>query len=320
MKKVVALLLTLIISTLLVLPQASAAIDFKGGLLDGRTSQIGDSKTISNHLTDDDVSTGITLSKIHSVNYYVHNRFDKIDTANITAYQLVASQGAMIKFFDANNREIVPQVAVPVIDGTITPISVPDVSFVQVYNSTGGDIVVYELNVYGETSHHEPFNLIAQSDATSINLTWNSDTYKIKKYKVLRSEHEDGVYLEIANNLSDTSYIDGTVEPGKKYFYKVVAYNNKGESDPSNVASATIPITDDGRAILVVTLTTGLEKEYDLSMQEVNAFIDWYEAKQAGSGTASYAIDKHDNNKGPFKSRKDYMLFDRILTFEVSEY
>ncbi|MHA7963730.1 bacterial surface protein [Paenibacillus sp. CAU 1782] len=76
----------------------------------------------------------------------------------------------------------------------------------------------------------------------------------------------------------------------------------------------------DNRAILVVTLTTGLEKEYDLSMQEVNAFIDWYEAKQEGTGKASYAIDKHENNKGPFKSRKDYILFDRILTFEVSEY
>lgn len=63
-----------------------------------------------------------------------------------------------------------------------------------------------------------------------------------------------------------------------------------------------------------------LEKEFDLSMKEVNDFIDWYEAKQSGTGTASYAINKHDNNKGPFTSRKDYILFDRVLTFEVSEY
>lgn len=67
-------------------------------------------------------------------------------------------------------------------------------------------------------------------------------------------------------------------------------------------------------------MTTGLEKEFDLSMKEVNDFISWYEGKQAGSGSASYAINKHDNNKGPFSSRKDYMLYDRILTFEVSEY
>ncbi|WP_261378509.1 hypothetical protein [Paenibacillus agilis] len=74
------------------------------------------------------------------------------------------------------------------------------------------------------------------------------------------------------------------------------------------------------RAILVVTMMTGLEKEYDLSMDEVNAFLNWYEAKSNGVGSAKFAIDKHDNNKGPFSSRKDYVIFDKILTFEVSEY
>ncbi|MNC80688.1 hypothetical protein D3C75_1335800 [compost metagenome] len=67
-------------------------------------------------------------------------------------------------------------------------------------------------------------------------------------------------------------------------------------------------------------MNTGLEKEFDLSLEEVNAFIAWYENKQTGTGTASYAINKHVNNKGPFTSRKDYVIFDRILTFEVSEY
>ncbi|MEC0168637.1 fibronectin type III domain-containing protein [Paenibacillus graminis] len=74
------------------------------------------------------------------------------------------------------------------------------------------------------------------------------------------------------------------------------------------------------RAILVVTMNTGLEKEFDLSMEEVNSFITWYENKQAGTGKASYAIDKHDNNKGPFTSRKEYVIFDKILTFSVDEY
>jgi hypothetical protein len=78
--------------------------------------------------------------------------------------------------------------------------------------------------------------------------------------------------------------------------------------------------TNGDRALLVVTMTTGLEKEFDLSMDEVNAFITWYENKQGGSGTASYAINKHNNNKGPFSVRKDYVIFDKILTFEVNEY
>jgi hypothetical protein len=91
--------------------------------------------------------------------------------------------------------------------------------------------------------------------------------------------------------------------------------------EPAPTPEPTDPSLPTGdRAILVVTMTTGLEKEFDLSMKEVNDFISWYEGKQAGSGSASYAINKHDNNKGPFSSRKDYMLYDRILTFEVSEY
>ncbi|MEJ3720062.1 hypothetical protein WGM54_18930 [Paenibacillus polymyxa] len=85
------------------------------------------------------------------------------------------------------------------------------------------------------------------------------------------------------------------------------------------------PVTPDipemgNRALLKVTMITGLEKEFDLSMDEVNSFIAWYEGKQAGTGTASYAIDKHNNNKGPFSNRKNYVIFDKILTFEVSEY
>ncbi|WP_025690387.1 hypothetical protein [Paenibacillus zanthoxyli] len=71
------------------------------------------------------------------------------------------------------------------------------------------------------------------------------------------------------------------------------------------------------RAILVVTMNTGLEKEYDLPMSEINAFLSWYDS---ASGSTRYGIDKHDNNKGPFSKRTDYVIFDKILTFEVSEY
>ncbi|MFB5763844.1 bacterial surface protein [Paenibacillus medicaginis] len=91
-------------------------------------------------------------------------------------------------------------------------------------------------------------------------------------------------------------------------------------TNPTPGDPTTPELPSGNRAILVVTMTTGLEKEFDLSMEKVNDFISWYENKQAGSGAASYAINKHDNNIGPFSSRKDYVLYDRILMFEVSEY
>jgi hypothetical protein len=81
------------------------------------------------------------------------------------------------------------------------------------------------------------------------------------------------------------------------------------------------PTPDTGdRAILTITLVNGVEKEYDLPMNEVEAFLNWYDQRDAGRGPGSYAINKHEINKGPFKNRKDYVVFDKILTFEVNEY
>ncbi|GAS81289.1 fibronectin type III domain-containing protein [Paenibacillus amylolyticus] len=198
----------------------------------------------------------------------------------------------------------------------------------KVYISHHGNITynVAEFNVYNDVL--EPsINLIAKGGERRATLSWdqvqNAESY------IIRYGTEPGKYTESVTVSKDEYENFGITElsNGTTYYFVVSAVVNGLETENSNEASATpqgttIPEPEEatGRAILVVTMTTGLEKEFDLSMKEVNDFIDWYEAKQAGSGKASYAIDKHDNNKGPFKSRKDYILFDRVLTFEVSEY
>ncbi|MFU1797791.1 Kelch repeat-containing protein [Paenibacillus azoreducens] len=112
--------------------------------------------------------------------------------------------------------------------------------------------------------------------------------------------------------------IGGTNDTGNEALKTVEMYtiSNPDPTDPNPEPEQ----PTGNRAILVVTMTTGLEKEFDLSMQEVKDFINWYENKQAGNGTASYAIDKHNNNKGPFTSRKNYVIYNMILTYEVNEY
>ncbi|MCY7585918.1 DUF1668 domain-containing protein, partial [Bacillus safensis] len=77
---------------------------------------------------------------------------------------------------------------------------------------------------------------------------------------------------------------------------------------------------EDGDALLIITMVNGLQKEYDLSMKEVNAFLSWYKKRDAGEGPGFYEIDEHDNNKGPFESKKDYVVFKNILMFEVNKY
>lgn len=66
-------------------------------------------------------------------------------------------------------------------------------------------------------------------------------------------------------------------------------------------------------------MSNGFDKEYDLTMTQVHAFINWFEGRSNGIGSPFYTINKN-YNVGPFSSRKDYIVYDKILTFEVNEY
>ncbi|WP_432664885.1 hypothetical protein R9X47_01325 [Wukongibacter baidiensis] len=92
------------------------------------------------------------------------------------------------------------------------------------------------------------------------------------------------------------------------------------ESPNSNEASATPEgSSSGGRALLRITMTNGIINEYDLSMNDVDDFIDWYEDRADDREEAYYKIEKN-YNIGPFESRKDYIVFDKISQFEVMEY
>ncbi|EJL29750.1 F5/8 type C domain-containing protein [Brevibacillus sp. BC25] len=72
-------------------------------------------------------------------------------------------------------------------------------------------------------------------------------------------------------------------------------------------------------ALLVIKMISGLEKEFELTASEVQDFIAWYNDRADGQGKETYMFDK-DFNKGPFTSRKDYVAFSKIQSFEVMEY
>ncbi|WP_342424038.1 hypothetical protein [Paenibacillus sp. FSL E2-0178] len=91
----------------------------------------------------------------------------------------------------------------------------------------------------------------------------------------------------------------------------------KATPEPTATPTPTPEPSSGERAILTLTLVTGIEKEFELPMSEVTTFLSWYDS---ATGSARYGINKHDNNKGPFSKRTDYVIHDKILTFEVSEY
>ncbi|WP_144028826.1 fibronectin type III domain-containing protein, partial [Paenibacillus tyrfis] len=237
-----------------------------------------------------------------------------------------------VEFYDATNTLI----------STYTPItndgveSLPNVAInvsmvVLKPVNAGGILDVNEWNVFGK--NHDvppsaPFNLTATGGDKTVSLTWNS-VNMATGYKVKRSTTAGGPYTEIStvNSATYASYLDTTVVNGTTYYYVVTAVNAAGESPNSNEASATPngsivtpPTQDTDRALLRIMLNNGEEKEYDLSMKEVNAFLAWYEGRASGTGAVMFAIDKHNNNKGPFKNRKDYIIYDKIITFEVNAY
>ncbi len=166
-----------------------------------------------------------------------------------------------------------------------------------------------------------PTNLTATAGDSQINLSWDAITDAMS-YTIKRATTSGGPYTTRAISVTNTSYTDTDVTNGITYYYVVSAIVSGTESPNSNEASATPEVSTSpqtGSAIVVITMVNGAEKEYDLTMTEVNNFINWYEAKDNGTGDAYYTIEK-DWNTGPFNSRKDYIIFDKICFFEINEY
>ncbi len=129
-----------------------------------------------------------------------------------------------------------------------------------------------------------------------------------RDYNVNYTEIADQNYKSVISlSLKDLQFPNNTESPGDK--------------DPEPTTPPKDDTTDeDGDALLIITMVNGLQKEYDLSMKEVNAFLSWYKKRDAGEGPGFYEIDEHDNNKGPFESKRDFVVFKNILMFEVNKY
>ncbi|MEC0248696.1 fibronectin type III domain-containing protein [Paenibacillus chitinolyticus] len=196
-------------------------------------------------------------------------------------------------------------------------------------NDAGKELEVDAIDLYGSgklVDINAPLHLNATGGDSQVTLSWNavknSDSYTI------RYGTNSGNYTQTVIATKDVygHYAIPNLVNGTTYYFVVTATVNGVESGFSNEASATPqagkepnPNPSVERAILTIYLTNGTEKEYDLSMTEVNSFISWYDAKDLGGGPAKYKFVK-TWNKGPFKNRTEYIIFDKILTFNVDEY
>ncbi|TVX94524.1 fibronectin type III domain-containing protein [Paenibacillus agilis] len=314
---------------------------YTGGLLDGLVIQTG--KTIhttletTRKMTDNDVKT----EQLFVNNGYTVAWYDFKSPKEIKSIILKSKVGVehKVEFYDANQTLLHTHVTSTNDSLEVLPQPIKNVSLVALRVSKAE--LVNEWNVFGKSDlppTQAPMNLKATGSDAQVTLNW-SKVADAASYKIKRSTTAGGTYTAIATvDAAQTSYTDKTVTNGTTYYYAVTAVGAAGESANSNEASATPkavvidpepnpepnpnPGNEDigDRALLTLTLDNGTEKEYDLSVAEVNAFLTWYDMRAEGKGKTTFAFDKHNNNKGPFKKRKEYIKFDSIYNFEVNGY
>ena len=182
-------------------------------------------------------------------------------------------------------------------------------------------LVIGEMEMMETVS--TPVNLTASVGDSYINLSWNSVNNAIS-YNIKRSTTTGGPYVTIATS-SAITFTDLDVEPGTTYYYVVSAIVSGTESSNSNEASATLtdeptpPGHTGNTATLILTMTNGDDKGYNLSLTELDNFLTWYDSKSDGTGKAYYIFTKSESI-APYVSVKDYVSFDKISSFEVKEY
>lgn len=91
------------------------------------------------------------------------------------------------------------------------------------------------------TAPSTPENLIATSNATSVQLDWNTNTESdLAGYNIYRSETSGSAYNTIARNVKSNSFVDNATLAGKQYFYTIKAVDNSlNRSAYSNEVTAT---------------------------------------------------------------------------------
>ncbi len=184
-------------------------------------------------------------------------------------------------------------------------------------------------SAYYDTTEQNIFQVIvptltAAAANKQVTLNWTA-VEGATCYSVKRSTTPGGPYDTIASNIQGTIYADNDVVNGTTYYYVVTAIVNEVESPNSNEVSATPtgteepPVITGNKAILEIVMTNGTIKEYDLTAQEIENFLKWYDSRSAGTDKAYISIIKRSNVK-PFVSRNEYLQFKEIYSFEVKEY
>ncbi|WP_430882615.1 discoidin domain-containing protein [Fusibacter sp. JL216-2] len=163
-----------------------------------------------------------------------------------------------------------------------------------------------------------PSGLNATIKGDDIHLTWNNlDT--AEHYTVYRSTTSGGAITVLGSNITTNSFTDTTVEKGTKYYYYITAHGEGLESPASSTVSEIIPEPVLDNTVLTLILEDSLIKSYEMNANELDDFLDWYSDAMKGNDLPYFKFDK-TNIVGPFKSGSEFIIFDKIVYFDITQY
>lgn len=107
-------------------------------------------------------------------------------------------------------------------------------------NNTAWTVANFRI---GESPPTAPTGLTATAAPPwRINLAWTDTSSNETGFRIQRSLNGSTWSTLATVGANTTSYPDTSPTPGTLYYYRVIAYNSAGDSPPSNVASARLPI------------------------------------------------------------------------------
>lgn len=156
----------------------------------------------------------------------------------------------------------------------------------------------------------KPTDLTATAVSSSeIQLEWKDNSTDETGFKIERKLHSSGSWKEIAQPSANTrTYKDTNLDSNTTYDYRIRAYNNYGDSDYSNVASATtsaaIPQAPTNLAATALSSTQITLTWQDNSTNELGFKVerrkglsgDWSEIVSLGQNIVEYQDDELDPN------------------------
>ncbi|MDI4647386.1 fibronectin type III domain-containing protein [Cohnella hashimotonis] len=255
----------------------------------------------------DDSTTGN-----YGAGYYFYYKF--ADTYNIKTIKFYASQPGTMKLYNDQGSLIYTKSFLSN-DAVYYDINFQSVRYavltVDSYSLVGTMFLAGELG--DSIPPVSPINLTGSVGDASATLNWDANTEPdISGYKI----YKDGVYLTTVPKTS-TSYEVTGLTNGTNYEFYISAVDTSGnestKSNSVNLKPVSVPLS---RALLTIHLVGGAEKEYDLSATQLEDFLEWTDSATQSS---RYKFVK-TWSLGPFKARAEYIVYGKIVNFDVDEY